>query len=156
MNTAIGHCGLYIKMLNDLIVREANSQLQAHNLTVSQARMLTVLHTAPGGECALKELESHLRVAQPTIAGLASRLEKKGLIISVSDPDDRRVKRIRLTDAGRQLCLSAGEHIAHYEKQLTAGLTDEEQRLFVSLLARVYQNARRSSNGKDECLCSKP
>ena len=134
--------GRMIKMLDEALARRMNSNLQAQNLTAAQAQMLVALRRTEGETLSLKELEKQFGLAQSTTAGLAARLEKKGLVCSVTDARDRRVKRICLTEAGRAVCQAGREHIIATERQLVSGLTEEEAATFRILLEKVY-NAMR-------------
>lgn len=72
------------KRINDTIEKNANSNLQANDITLSQMKMLfAILHKDdfPHNDCMpLKELERHFGVAQSTAAGIIQRLEKRGLL----------------------------------------------------------------------------
>ncbi|MBE5803455.1 MAG: MarR family transcriptional regulator [Clostridiales bacterium] len=137
--------GLYIKRISDLLGKYANRNLQSHNLTVSQVHMLMHMAGEKRPSYSLKELETRFRVAQSTMAGLASRLERKGLVESLSDPDDKRVKRLRLTEAGHAVCQAAICHIHETEDRLTACLTPQERSQLLSLLRRVYEANKEPS-----------
>ena len=134
--------GRMIKMLDEALARRMNSNLQAQNLTAMQSHVLVALCRAEGRTLSLKELEKLFQLAQSTMAGLAVRLEKKGLVRSVVDENDRRVKKISLTEAGHAVCLAGREHIDATERLLVSGLTEEEAETFRSLLEKVYAAVR--------------
>ena len=129
--------GRTIKMIDEALARRVNANLQEHNLTIGQSHMLVALSRSEGQTMSLKELEQLFRLAQSTIAGLAVRLEKKGLVESIADESDRRVKRIRLTDAGRAVCRRSHAHMEETERMLVSGLTEEEVVAFRDMLERV-------------------
>ncbi|MEU6082552.1 MarR family transcriptional regulator [Streptomyces sp. NPDC047108] len=54
--------------------------------------------TGPGRLTALAAREG---VTQPAMTQLISRLQESGLVTRASDPEDRRVVRVHITDAGR-------------------------------------------------------
>lgn len=136
--------GFYIKRISDHLGKCANRDLQTHNLTVSQVHMLMHMAGAKQPSYSLKELENRFRVAQSTMAGLASRLERKGLVESLAAPEDKRVKRVRLTAAGRAMCDASAKNIQDAENRLTACLTGEEKTQLLSLLQRVYEANKES------------
>ena len=55
------------------------------------------------GPLAMKELGKRMHCDPSFVTGIADMLEKRGLAVRESDPADRRVKRLVLTDAGQQL-----------------------------------------------------
>lgn len=100
-------------------------------------------HDASGSsekELSLKELERLLQTSQPDVAGIASRLEKKGLVSRFQDAADRRVKRLSITTQGEQSCCAARGEIRSGEDALLAGMTPEEQNAFRRLLEKAAQN----------------
>ena len=88
----------------------------------------------------LKELEKRLRVAQSTAAGIVVRLEQKGFAQGAGDPEDRRVKMVRITPAGLACCANARENVRRTEEHLLSGLTAEERLTFAALLKKVSEN----------------
>ncbi|MCD7844907.1 MAG: MarR family transcriptional regulator [Oscillospiraceae bacterium] len=131
-------CGALIKRINDTLEKRANSALQKHDITFFQMRMLIILFQSKDGTATLKELERGFGVAQSTAAGVAVRLEKKGLITSYADAHDRRVKRVQITPAGRALCEAHHEEMGQNEAILLKDLSGQEQEQLKSLLLRVY------------------
>ena len=136
-------CGALIKQISIEMKKRADGTLQASGLTFAQLQVLAALESRPDGEASLKELERHFRIAQSTAAGIAARLEKKGLVESVPDETDRRVKRVRVTDAGADTLRRAIETMERSERQMLAPLTDDEQETLLSLLRRVHSALRR-------------
>lgn len=133
-------CGVLLKMINDEMEKNANNILRTQDLTFSQVGALMELNAAPERQLPLKELEKRLHVAQSTMAGIISRLERKALVEPVSDPEDRRVKLARITEAGRERVQAAGQHRLQAEERLLSGLTETERGIFYALLKKVYDS----------------
>lgn len=131
-------CGALIKRINDTMEKNANNALRMQNITFFQFKMLLVLHLSRDGVATLKELERFFDVAQSTAAGVAVRLEKKDLITSYADPQDRRVKRVAITEAGRTLCREHRQAMERGEAQLLRALTPPEQEQLRGLLMKIY------------------
>lgn len=131
-------CGELLKRLNDLMKKRANQEFQEQDITFSQVKMLVRLYEMPEREMTLKELERYFGAAQATIAGIAVRLEKKGLIEGFADAEDKRIKHVRLTEAGYQLCLKMQAHMEESEQKFLAPLDETEQRELHRLLQKVY------------------
>ena len=148
--------GLYIKRISDAMAKRANRSLQAHNLTLSQSLMLMTLADSEERIHSLKELEAHFHVAQSTMAGLVSRLERKGMLKTVTDPEDRRVKLVQLTRSGYETSQACIADIHRDEELLTANLTGQEKLLLMDMLQRVYASLNDAEGKDDLPLCSKP
>ncbi|MCC7354322.1 MAG: winged helix DNA-binding protein [Anaerolineae bacterium] len=84
---------------------------------------------------------SHWRkVSKNTISALLRGLEEQGLIQRTLDPVDKRVFRIRLTDAGREFVRStAPQHVA-YMNSLLADLTPPERAQLLELLGKLSRS----------------
>ena len=126
------HNGELIKRINAKVEKAINNQLLIYDLTSTQFKMLVML----------QELEKYFGVAQSTAAGIIARLEKKNLVASFSDENDKRVKHVRLTHDGLQICLSVRETIVETERKLFSGLTPEEQDELNRLLYKVYHSIK--------------
>ena len=72
----------------------------AHDLSGAQARLLALVVTEPRP---MSRLAVVLHCEPSNITGLVDRLERRGLVERRPDPQDRRVKLIAPTDAGREL-----------------------------------------------------
>lgn len=140
MNRPERQCGLYIKKINDRLAAMSNRFLQAHQLTHMQSHLLLMMSCEGQSTYTLKELEARFGVAQSTMAGLVSRLEQKGLLESLPDAQDQRIKRVSLTQAGRDHCDMAREGIAYSEEMIASALSPEEAARLQELLQRVHDH----------------
>lgn len=128
-----------IKRINEKMEREGNRRLQEKGVTLSQLKILLHLMTQSEHDLTLKELESYFGMSQATIAGIAARLERKRLVTSTGDRNDRRIKHIRVSAAGEALCKDAEAEKQAGEAWLVRCLSDEEKSLLNTLLVKVYE-----------------
>ncbi len=139
MDKPIAGYGWFIKRIDNALEKEANCNLQALNLTMQQNRVLILLAHAEEHTLSLKALEERFGAAQSTVAGLVSRLEKKGLIEALTDPTDKRVKLARLTEEGVKLHAQSRQRVIESEERLTSLLSPEEKEQLLSCLKKVYE-----------------
>ncbi|MCZ7422031.1 MULTISPECIES: MarR family transcriptional regulator [unclassified Micromonospora] len=106
---------------------------QVAGLSAAQACLLEHLpeDSRPMGELALE-----LRCDASNVTQLVSRLEARGLVARVPDPDDRRIKRVLITSAGADV-RRAVRGAFEFPSERLASLTDQEQRQLSGLLAKV-------------------
>lgn len=130
-------CGAIIKQMHDELEKNANNALRPQGLTMAQVGALLALRDMPEGQCSLKEMEQILHVAQSTAAGIVVRLEQKGLVEGFGSSEDKRIKMVRITSAGKECCFQAEQSMEATEKKLMSGLTETERSIFYSLLAKV-------------------
>ncbi|WP_246267005.1 MarR family winged helix-turn-helix transcriptional regulator [Nonomuraea typhae] len=77
------------------------SPLFDSNLTLRQLKVVMLVHFH--GSVSGQDLAHSLGVGLGTVTGIVDRLVGHGLVSRHEDPNDRRVRRIELTDAGREL-----------------------------------------------------
>ncbi|HCA47768.1 MAG TPA: hypothetical protein DEP45_10575 [Armatimonadetes bacterium] len=89
-----------------------------------------------------EELVSDFLVDKGTVARTVATLEESGLVTRVIDEDDRRVKRVTVTEKARDLEPELKAVTRRWDGRLTAGFTEEERELMLSFLARMMDNAK--------------
>ncbi len=135
-------CGLLIKQIHDAVGKHVNNMLREKDLTLAQVRVLMELGNSGGAAVPLKTLERRFHVAQPTVVGVVRRLEAKGLVEGFPDPEDSRVKLVRLTPEGDKFREDNMRAIEETEKRLLSNLTEAEQRELLRMLRTVYDNIK--------------
>jgi MarR family transcriptional regulator, transcriptional regulator for hemolysin len=84
-----------------------DEQAKPIGLTRSQFSVLAHLGRHPDGRMNQSEIAAALEVGKVTLGGLVDRLEAAGLAHREASNEDRRVKRIRLTNKGRRALQTA-------------------------------------------------
>ncbi|WP_152426878.1 MarR family winged helix-turn-helix transcriptional regulator [Paramagnetospirillum caucaseum] len=88
---------------NNVVIRLLRQRVRDEfGITMPVFDLLTQVHRPPEGPT-LRELSDRLMVSKGNITELSDRLERKGLIQRVPDPNDGRAQRVFLTQAGRDL-----------------------------------------------------
>ena len=70
---------------------------------VSAAQMGVLMRLRSLGDMSISGLAEVLGMGLPNVTGLVDRLEERGLVERMRAPDDRRVVRVHLTDAGSRI-----------------------------------------------------
>lgn len=81
--------------------RSVSSPLIGSGLPESQAELLRLVGRQPG--ISVRHAAAELGLAPNTASTLVSRLCAGGLLVRTVDPDDRRVGRLRLTEAAQRI-----------------------------------------------------
>ena len=130
-------CSMLIKRIHLVLEKNSNNILRSQDLTLSQMEALWVISNTTKKQVSLKELEKLLHIAQSTTVGIVSRLEQKGLVESFGDNSDKRIKLVKITKLGEQVCNKAKQSMKQTEDNLLSGLTEIEKDIFKSLLQKV-------------------
>jgi DNA-binding MarR family transcriptional regulator len=80
-----------------------------------------------------------------TIAALLERMEAAGVVRRDPDPDDGRVKRVRLTPAGETQLLAARSIALALQEEVLGVLPPREREAFLARLERVADAAREAA-----------
>lgn len=109
----------------------------------------------PGGQgVTVTKLSEGLRVSAPYVTQTVNGLEEKGLVERTTDPEDRRLVRIRVTPRGREALRQASAEFAAHFAGLVEHLGEEESRKLTQLLLQVADYfERRHGKGGGHC-CS--
>src|SRR6185369_14892101 len=83
------------------------------------------------------ELSSKSQIDRTTMGGLIDRLEKEGLLVRRSHPEDRRAYRICLTEKGKSLQPELIPLAIASQQRFTAKLDQQEVETLKSLLEKI-------------------
>jgi DNA-binding MarR family transcriptional regulator len=125
-----------------LLQREIGAELATHDLAIADFDVLAALRrSGPPHRLKPTTFYKTLMVTSGTVTNRLDRLEERGLIERLPDPDDRRGTLVALTAKGKALVDEAvGEHVAN-EARLLEALTRAERaeldRLLRKLLASL-------------------
>lgn len=114
-------------------------------LTRSQWWVLTHLFRNDG--ITQSELAEWLEIERPTLGRLLDRLEDNGWVRREADSQDRRAKRVFLTDEVRPAMHSMREIAAGVRTDALLGLNEDEQEAFVDTLLTIKANLSKLGNG---------
>ena len=97
------HIGSRIRILSNNIRLAIDRKLNSLGLTGQQSFVLRYLSMHDGEVVYPKDIEKRFNLTHPTVSGLLQRLEAKGFITCIPDPDDRRYKRVAITPSAREI-----------------------------------------------------
>lgn len=137
--------------------REAAARI-AHELSWPRSG-ITVLHLLTAcGPTSLTDIAAHLRVDLSVASRQVSTLADGGYVVRTVDADDRRVRTIELTDAGRELAAEASrQYTAVIDRAFAAWSTHdlvEATRTVDRLVDAISADTahRRSPQNQQECV----
>jgi len=114
------------------------------DLGVTQARWSTMVYLQEGGEgLTQRELASLMAIENPTLVRLLDSLEQQGLIERRPCPNDRRARRLYLTDAGRAFMSDLSVRAARLREEMLEGVSDEEVACALKVFQKIMENAEK-------------
>jgi len=135
-------------ILNDVarLLRTAfDRRVKSLGLTRSQGWVLNHLFRNNG--VTQSELADILQVEKATLGRLLDRLEAKGWVRRENHADDRRAKRVFLTEEVEPALRAMRAAAADLRRDALAGLSAEDQTRFVDALLAIKVNLSRPDDG---------
>ena len=77
-------------------------------------------------------------------------MEKNGMITRASDANDKRLKRLLLTDAARELLAELDRERYEFELLCKRGLSEEELAVFFTVADKIAANIKENDNTTEE------
>jgi DNA-binding MarR family transcriptional regulator len=134
-------CYVFLQLLrtgDDLL---AMDELILSSLGTRHGRfvLLMLLHKHGPGEMTPAELAEKTGVTRATISGLLDGLAKDGLVERRPDPQDRRITRLFLTEAGDQLLQRVRPIYSEWFTSVISPLTEDERKQLVFILQKLQE-----------------
>ncbi len=140
-NQLVASLGKWIGVFMRQSMGELALYARESGLSMSQVSALFRLYHT--GACPISEIGAHLGVTNAAASQMVERLVRQGLLERVEDLQDRRVKRLSLTPAGRQLVENGMQVRRRWMEQLSASLTPEQREAVGSSLTLLTDAALR-------------
>ncbi|HTU88068.1 MAG TPA: MarR family transcriptional regulator [Solirubrobacteraceae bacterium] len=112
--------------------------LGALDLSLTQVKLLHHLEDQPR-ELTLKEAAETVRVSLPAASRMVDDLVRRGFAQRREDDEDRRMKRVCLTDGGRTVIRRLNAARLSGLEQFTESLTSTERRSLASALSKLLE-----------------
>jgi DNA-binding MarR family transcriptional regulator len=122
-----------------LFHKEYEEAASARSLTGAQAKVLALLRRGP---MPMRQIAQTMSCEPSNITGIVDRLELRGLVARQADPDDRRIKRVAATEAGRTASAELRESL-NFARAPLAALEPDEREQLRDLLQRIVEGAQQ-------------
>ena len=122
--------------------------LEKTGLSMREIHVLLFLANHPGQDTARDVAELRC-LAKSQVSQAVEVLTGRGLLARRADGEDRRVIHLEITEQGAPLAREAQAIQCACGKRLLAGLTEEEQAVFLDLLERVLRKTEELSMEKE-------
>ena len=90
-----------------------------------------------------KELGEICLKDKPSISRIIDSLEKKSLVVRVSDQIDHRIKRVVLTKSGKQLFYDVLPIMEKTREEVRGSIPEEEIEVFKKVLSKIIENLNK-------------
>ncbi len=129
----------YLSMINHMTVqKKLMEQLKDTGLTLGQPKVLDYLKEHDGAS--QKEIAAGCLIEAGSLTSILNRMEEKDLIERKMLNGNRRTFHIFMTESGKKNQKLVVEAFEKIEKTALNGISEEEQKLFMDIFCRIYQN----------------
>lgn len=133
-----------------LLVSHAHRRAEHHQLDsngfkeLGQPKILFLLEEyGKGGVIATqREIADRLRVSPSTITASLKSLERLGYVMKISDENDLRIKRVAITEKGREAAVKCREIFEKVDNTMFDGFSAEELEQLSDYFERITENLR--------------
>lgn len=132
--------GFLIKQINNVYEKDLNEKLKSLGITSSQCAVLDYLFHTSMDEVSQRDVERHLSLKNPTVTGILKRLDEKGFIFCVPNENDRRKKKIYLTEKAYDIRRKMESDRRRMDKELTRGMSRREVEALRRYLEKLLYN----------------
>ncbi len=113
---------------------------------LSMSHFGAIFHIHRIGSCGVTEMGEHLGVTSAAASQMLDRLVQQGFVLRAEDPEDRRVKRIELTEKGQQVYEEGIRARQGWLDELAGTLSEDEKRTITSALNILILKANQQTN----------
>jgi len=132
------HIGRKIIILSKRIRRRLDNGTSKYGITGVQSRILGFIScNSKKRDIFQKDIEEELDIRRSSVTSVLQLMEKNGYIERRSVSKDARLKKIIITEKGKEIQKNVWDLIQELEKSLVDELSDEEFKMLVSLIDRL-------------------
>ncbi|WP_249168661.1 MarR family winged helix-turn-helix transcriptional regulator [Alkaliphilus sp. B6464] len=117
-------------------------------LGVTRVQWIALYYLGKEEVISQKELAEKMNIKESSVARLLDRMERDGLVERVKNENDKRVTNVRLTDKGKQYRIKLLPEGEEFEKLLYKNISDEEMKIFTTVLSKMVSNINENINNK--------
>jgi DNA-binding MarR family transcriptional regulator len=147
LDTLPGH---HIRRLQQIAVAIFLQETEPHGLTPVQYAAMQTVANDPGMD--QRTLARTIGLDTSTVGGVVDRLEARGLLVRSASADDRRVRLLTPTDAGRTLLAAALPAMLRAQDRILEPLPKRERAEFLRMLGVLVRANNELSRAPSEAL----
>ena len=132
--------GMLIGQVHRLSTKRFVQNSHTHGLEISLDQWLVLGPVWKNDGISQKDIAEYCGKDKTSVTKIIDTLEKKNLVVRVTDQLDHRVKRVVLSQKGRELFLSALPVMAQTRDELRSGISDKEIEALKTILNKIYNN----------------
>lgn len=151
--------GYEIHTLDNMFGRCIALLAEKHGITFMQGWIIQYLYEHPEEEVFQKDLEAFFHIARSTATGILQLMEKRGFLHREPVAHDARLKRLILSEKGRQQELTILQSLQELEIAFQKDIPPEKLAIFFEVIQQMKNNISANSlfsKLPQDCSCIPP
>jgi DNA-binding MarR family transcriptional regulator len=140
--------GYQLRAVHHAFRQDMETRLARHGIPFGMGFYLRALWEEDG--LTQKELSERAGTTEPTTVEMVRKMVERGIVERRRSPIDRRKIHVRLTRKGRRLEAKALPYMIDIQDVALEGVSEAEQRIFRSVLARMQANLVAARLGAED------
>lgn len=135
--------GIEVRTLNNTIFRTLlayEASRGVDEVTVMHGWIIGFIYENSDKDIFQKDIEAEFSIAKSTVTGILKLMEKKGYIIRESVERDARLKKLVLTDMGRQLHEGTMKNLDKLESNVRKDVDHKDLEVFFKVIRQMKSN----------------
>lgn len=141
----VNQVGFQLKMLDLMFRRDMEAHFRKsgfEGMSVINVWIIEYLAHNDNKNIFQKDIEKRFNIGKSSIAGTLKGMEEKGLIARLSVEGDARLKKVVLTEKGREYACKMEQGKADMEQKVSAGISEEDMDHFFTVIKQMQENLK--------------
>lgn len=130
---------LGLQRTDDLVSRPVEKIFSRWKLTPEQYNVLRILRGAEPAGLPTLEIGRRMITRASNVTRIIDRLELKAFVVRRRETQDRRVVRIRISDAGLKLLIDMQDDVVNATESALGGITEAEAKALTDILEKLRE-----------------
>tara|TARA_B100001146_G_C16168211_1_gene428814 strand:- start:845 stop:1294 length:450 start_codon:yes stop_codon:yes gene_type:complete len=132
--------GMLISQVDRLCTKRFVQNSHKVGLDISQDQWMVLGPIWKNEGISQKDISEYCGKDKTSVTRIIDTLEKKNIVVRVPDQLDNRVKRVVLSNKGKELFLNVMPVIEQTRDELRSGISDKEIESLKTVLTKLYRN----------------
>ena len=145
------HLGKKIGYISHIIKRSIDSLDNPYGVNGKQLRLLGfIAHESMSRDLYQKDIEEELQIRRSSVTSMLQNLEKANMILRISVDKDARLKKIVLTDLGKEVTQNTYHKIISFEDELKSLFNEDEYNQFNDYLNKLEKYLKEKEENNND------
>ena len=134
--------GMLMSQVDRLCTKKFGQNAQKFGIDISQDQWMVLGPIWKNKGISQKDIAEYCGKDKTSVTKIIDTLEKKNLLVRVPDQLDQRIKRVVLSNKGKEMMENSMVVMEQTRNEVRKGISDQEIDLFKIVLSKIYNNLK--------------